>query len=73
MLEIYIEPERAEWKRLTSRCSRDESRIQGIVEGILEEVRMGGDNALREISKRVEGFVPQQFEVSDEVRRRQPG
>lgn len=68
MLEIYIEPERAEWKRLTSRCSRDESRIQGIVEGILEEVRMGGDNALREISKRVEGFVPQQFEVSDEVR-----
>ena len=59
ILRIYPNPERSEWAALTERCTRQEEEITRQVASILDEVRTGGDRALREITRRVEGRAPE--------------
>lgn len=68
-LKIYNEPERAEWTALTERVTRQEEEITRQVAAILHDVQTGGDLALREITRRIEGRDPATFEVSDDIRR----
>ena len=65
-LNIYNNPARAEWGHLTERFTRREEEITQQVEAILAEVRNGGDRALREITRRIEGWTPGSFEVPAE-------
>ena len=55
ILNIYPNPERADWAALTERCTRQEEEITRQVASILDEVRTGGDRALRDITRRIEG------------------
>ena len=55
MLTLYDNPARAEWAALTERCVRQEAKITGQVETILARIRQGGDRALREITREIEG------------------
>lgn len=55
ILKIHNNPERAEWAALTRRVTRQEEEITRQVAAILAEVKAGGDRALREITRRIEG------------------
>lgn len=68
MLKIYVNPPRSEWPALTARCTRQEEEIGERVAAILAEVRTGGDAALRRIVRRIEGYLPETFEVTRERR-----
>lgn len=69
MPKIYVNPPRSEWPALTARCTRqEEEEIGERVAAILAEVRTGGDAALRRIVRRIEGYLPETFEVTRERR-----
>ena len=68
MPKIYVNPPRSEWPALTARCTRQEEEIGERVAAILVEVRTGGDAALRRIVRRIEGYLPETFEVTRERR-----
>ena len=68
MPKIYVNPPRSEWPALTARCTRQEEEIGERVAAILAEVRTGGDAALRRIIRRIEGYLPETFEVTRERR-----
>lgn len=68
MPKIYVNPPRSEWPALTARCTRQEEEIGERVAAILAEVRTGGDAALRRIDRRIEGYLPETFEVTRERR-----
>lgn len=65
-LRIYVNPPRGEWPQLASRARKDDGEILDVVRGIVDEVKRGGDQALREICARVDKFVPKNFEVPSE-------
>lgn len=68
MPKIYVNPPRSKWPALTARCTRQEEEIGERVAAILAEVRTGGDAALRRIVRRIEGYLPETFEVTRERR-----
>ena len=68
MPKIYVNPPRSEWPALTARCTRQEEEIGERVAAILAEVRTGGDAALRRSVRRIEGYLPETFEVTRERR-----
>ena len=68
MPKIYVNPPRSDWPALTARCTRQEEEIGERVAAILAEVRTGGDAALRRIVRRIEGYLPETFEVTRERR-----
>ena len=68
MPKIYVNPPRSEWPALTARCTRQEEEIGERVAAILAEGRTGGDAALRRIVRRIEGYLPETFEVTRERR-----
>lgn len=68
MPKIYVNPPRSEWPALTARCRQQEEEIGERVAAILAEVRTGGDAALRRIVRRIEGYLPETFEVTRERR-----
>lgn len=63
-IKIYENPPRDAWPALTARVTRNDGDIAEQVAAILSEVRTGGDEALRSIVRRIEGFVPERFELS---------
>ncbi len=67
-LSIYKNPPRAEWDALIERNIPQDDQIAERVSQIIEEVRKGGDQSLRSIVERIEGSVPDSFEVSIEER-----
>ena len=68
MPKISVNPPRSEWPALTARCTQQEEEIGERVAAILAEVRTGGDAALRRIVRRIEGYLPETFEVTRERR-----
>lgn len=68
-MTIYNEPEYAEWPRLTERFRRDDEQITEQVAAIIDEVRCGGDKALRDITRRIEGRDCCAFEITAGERR----
>ena len=62
----YVEPHRQQWDSLTRRVGRDDAKLEWRVAGILEQIRRGGDSALRQVSEAIEGFPLSDFKVSNE-------
>lgn len=62
----YVEPHRQQWDSLTRRVGRDDAMLEWRVAGILEQIRKGGDSALRQVSEAIEGFPLSDFKVSKE-------
>ena len=62
-IRVYDNPPRDAWPALTARVTRDDAEIDRRVAAILNEVRTGGDEALRRIARRIEGFAPERFEL----------
>lgn len=57
------------WAALTQRNIPQDDEIAQSVTQIIDEVREGGDKALRSIVERIEGSAPENFEVSAQQRR----
>ncbi|MFI3278458.1 MAG: histidinol dehydrogenase [Rikenellaceae bacterium] len=68
-LKIYNNPSREMWAALTQRNIPQDDEIAQSVTQIIDEVREGGDKALRSIVERIEGSAPENFEVSAQQRR----
>lgn len=65
-MRIYVEPDRMQWPSLTKRVSRDDAMLDWRVTEILKSVREGGDMALDQVIRFVEGFVPDNLKVTQE-------
>ena len=65
-MRIYVEPDRMQWPSLTRRVSRDDAMLDWRVTEILKSVREGGDMALDQVIRFVEGFVPENLKVTQE-------
>jgi histidinol dehydrogenase len=66
-MKIFINPTSDEWMPLMQRCVTDDGGIDKTVRAIIEEVKAGGDSALRQMSKRFDGYEPESFLVSRRV------
>jgi len=69
IIQISRYPERDSWAKLVERPRADDPALTGLVRGILDDVRVRGDIALREYSQRFDGAAPERLRVSlDELR-----
>ena len=62
-IRVYDNPPRDAWPALTARVTRDDAEIDRRVAAILNEVRTGGDEALRRIARRSAGCAPDRREL----------
>lgn len=67
ILKIYHSPVRSEWSALSERVTRQETEITQQVVDILTEIQTGGDRALSEITRRIEGRSVETFEIPAEM------
>ena len=65
MTYIYINPTRENWPSLTQRATDEDSVIESRVRTILDRVRQGGDEALRDITAEIDGRCPESLQVSE--------
>lgn len=65
MTKTYINPTKENWPALMRRADSDDSIIESRVRTILERVRQGGDEALRAITKEIDGRCPECLQVSE--------
>lgn len=61
---IYNNPKENEWEELCSRAQAGEQSAVETAREILEMVKKGGDTAIRELALKIDGFCPQNLEVS---------
>ena len=59
-----------ELKRISTRTNTENNnKINAIVEEILQEVKIHGDNAVKKFTKKFDGFVPDPMQVgADEIK-----
>lgn len=63
-MEIYNNPPKQEWENLCRRVQQDNNMIMEQTRAIVEQVREGGEDAIREITLKIDGCCPVQFEVT---------
>ncbi|MBE6208985.1 MAG: histidinol dehydrogenase [Rikenellaceae bacterium] len=64
-MKTYINPNRADWAQIASRRISSDDAVESRVLQILAEVKSKGDVALRRLALQIDGFAPEQFEVSE--------
>ncbi len=64
-MELIINPSRSEWPRLCARPSDDNAVVRERVAAILEQVRTQGDEALKALSREIDGVTLECLEVSE--------
>lgn len=64
-MKTYINPNRADWAQIASRRISSDDAVKSRVLQILAEVKSEGDVALRRLALQIDGFAPEQFEVSE--------
>lgn len=64
-MRIVRYPEREVWKKILERPHTDISALNGVVDGILEDVRNNGDEAVRRCEMRFDGVSLQSLAVTD--------
>lgn len=65
-MEIYINPARDSWEKLTSRRRSDDSSVDATVSSIIGKVKDNGDKALISLSEEIDKVRPDSIEVSRE-------
>jgi histidinol dehydrogenase len=63
-MRIIKNSRRTDWSKLTQRPVTYDASLPAKVQGILAQVKDGGDAALRELTRRFDGAVPDSFRVS---------
>lgn len=72
-MEKYIYPSRDEWKSITARPPVDTYQLQDTVRTILEDVRLGGDDAVKRYEKKfdnasLDSLIVTEDEINEAVR-----
>ena len=65
-MRIIINPEKKLWPDILKRPVFDVSGLFESVQSILDEIERNGDKALRELTYKFDGFMPENLEVSEE-------
>lgn len=65
-MDIYINPARDSWEKLTSRRRSDDSSVDATVSSIIGKVKDNGDKALISLSEEIDKVRPDSLEVSRE-------
>jgi len=65
-MELITYPDRKEWAQLLKRPYVDNRAVLESVQSILNAVKQHGDEAVRSLTKKFEGFEPGQLELSSE-------
>ncbi len=65
-MRIVKNPEKKLWPELLKRPVFDVSGLFGNVQSILDEIERNGDRALKEFTRKFDGFLPEEFAVADE-------
>ncbi len=77
-MEKYIYPSRDEWKSITARPPVDTYQLQDTVHTILEDVRLGGDDAVKRYEKKfdnasLDSLIVTEDEINEAVRQTPAG
>ena len=77
-MEKYIYPSRDEWKSITARPPVDTYQLQDTVHNILEDVRLGGDDAVKRYEKKfdnasLDSLIVTEDEINEAVRQTPAG
>lgn len=65
-MQVIINPDRKDWKTILQRPYADNAAILQSVQEILNEVKEGGDKAVKKLTQRFTGVVLDDFSVSEE-------
>ena len=65
-MEIFVNPSRDSWPEILARTAEDYSGLRSGVSDLLEQVKSGGDESLRELTRRFDGVELTELQVSDE-------
>lgn len=66
-MKVYKYPTRSEWPGILSRPQYDYNNLEILVNQIFDEIKQTGDEAVSKYSLEFDNFLPDRFEVSDEV------
>ena len=69
MIKRYINPARSEWGALCERVVTDDAVIAARVDAIIERVKRGGDKAVFDLAREIDGVELAAIEVSEEEKR----
>ncbi|MBQ7878543.1 MAG: histidinol dehydrogenase [Bacteroidaceae bacterium] len=69
IIKRYVNPARSEWPVLVERRLSDDGIIAERTAAIIDKVRVGGDEAIREIVRTIDGVELNALEVTEEERR----
>lgn len=64
-MDIVINPQRGQWKALTERNIPDDPQVTEAVESIIKDVRLRGDEALRDMAQKFDHATIGELEVSE--------
>lgn len=64
MMKVYKYPALKNWMSLCQRSALSSSALEKLVQPILESVKKNGDKALKQYSKKFDGFAPKRLLVS---------
>lgn len=65
MMQTYSFPDKNDWQELAKRPILQNENLLSIVQPIMEKVKIGGDIALKEITKTIDGVEIDEFLVSE--------
>lgn len=65
-MKIYVNPDRGQWAELLRRADKDDTLIAGRVADIVDKVRLGGDEALRTLTRDIDGVEVSELRVGAE-------
>jgi len=63
-MQIFRYPNKKEWPRLTERATSDYSDKFSVVDGIMQDIRLRGDEAVRDYTNKFDKAVINQFQVT---------
>lgn len=65
-MQVFEYPEKGEWSKLLQRPENDLSDLFDIVQSILNDIKVNGDKAAKEYSKKFDGYAAEELKVSIE-------
>lgn len=65
-MKLYIYPDRTEWTEIVKRPTFDNSQLRDLVNGLLTEIKEGGDRVLRELEAKFDHCNLTNLQVSEE-------
>lgn len=65
MMQLIRYPESTQWERWMQRPSSRNEQLEPVVKTILDDVKLRGDEALREYTTRLDGYTAGDFRVSE--------